>query len=650
MSWMKRLVETYDTYQDLAGVVKNDQPVLLPISHSTVNAQIEVIISEKGDFVDARAVEKGDEVTIIPVTEDSSSRSSSSAPHPLCDKLCYVAGDYSIYTTEDKTKYYDDYLNQLRGWTNYREVHPMVLAVYNYLKKANLIRDLVASNVLKLDEEGKMLNGTDKIQGIAQKDATVRFQVYMEDSAQETRVWRNVDLYHNYIAYYRQCLDNYDLCYVLGTEQLCSDKHPSKIRNAGDKAKLVSGNDTVGFTYRGRFAEKTNAVSIGYVTSQKAHNALKWLIQKQGYTKDDFTFVSWVPNKDVELPDLTKNSSHACDKMILKNEGDWLDYFEESADKRKYDTGKKNAEKLNRAIQGYARQLGLEDYVIMMSLEAATTGRISITYYDEINGEQYITALQNWYSHCIWQHYVVHETAGRWLESTPSPREIALACYGVMRDDKLDMDSKLMKSVIKRILPCITKNKEIPNDMIKSACRNTSRPMAFYHKNYGFFIWENQMLYVTCALIRYRYEKQKGDQAMATFLEDNMEDRNVLFGRLLAILEYMEERAMFEKDEHGKVVTTRQTNAKRYWAAYSRRPAATFKILYENLMPYRNKLSSYEERCFEKWVQEVMDCLLENGYDNHALTENYLPAYYMQMKEMKEHFFSNKKQVESKGE
>ena len=91
MAWMKRLAETYDLYQDLAGIVKDGQPVLLPVSHSTINAQIEVTLNEKGEFVQGKVVEKGDEVTIIPVTEDSAARSSGVAPHPLCDKLCYVA-------------------------------------------------------------------------------------------------------------------------------------------------------------------------------------------------------------------------------------------------------------------------------------------------------------------------------------------------------------------------------------------------------------------------------------------------------------------------------------------------------------------------------------------------------------------------------
>ena len=103
MAWLKTLAETYDVYADLAGKEENDQPVLLPVFHSTFNAQIEVTIDGHGNFKDARRLEKGKGVvTIIPVTEDSATRSSGNTPHPLCDKLCYIAGDYTIYTGDDK--------------------------------------------------------------------------------------------------------------------------------------------------------------------------------------------------------------------------------------------------------------------------------------------------------------------------------------------------------------------------------------------------------------------------------------------------------------------------------------------------------------------------------------------------------------------
>lgn len=96
-----------------------------------------------GNFQKAEKLEKGrNAVTVIPVTEDSAARSSGIAPHPLCDKLCYVAGDYSFYTGDDKEKYFEAYIDQLRDWAESDQTHPMVRAIYQYLGKKSLVQDL----------------------------------------------------------------------------------------------------------------------------------------------------------------------------------------------------------------------------------------------------------------------------------------------------------------------------------------------------------------------------------------------------------------------------------------------------------------------------------------------------------------------------
>lgn len=65
--------------------------------------QVEVAINLDGEFQEAGKIEdKGRAVTIIPVTEDSGTRSSGIAPHPLCDKLCYVAGDFADHSDKKK--------------------------------------------------------------------------------------------------------------------------------------------------------------------------------------------------------------------------------------------------------------------------------------------------------------------------------------------------------------------------------------------------------------------------------------------------------------------------------------------------------------------------------------------------------------------
>ncbi len=637
LAWLKTLAETYDVYANLAGKEKNGQWVLLPICHSTFNAQIEVTIDLHGNFKDARKLEKGgDIVTVIPVTEDSAARSSGIAPHPMCDKLCYIAGDYTAYTGDDKAAYYEAYLDQLKGWAESEDSHPMVRAVYAYLKKGSLIQDLTESGVLKLDENGRLTDDA-KIQAQGQTGANVRFVI--SGSSLPHEVWKNQEVYQAFIRHYQKSMEGRQLCYATGKTEVCSDKHPSKIRNSSDKSKLISGNDESGFTYRGRFTEKGQAVSVGYETSQKAHNALRWLIQKQGYTRDDSAIVTWIVNRDMPVPDMMKDSVNAfCGMEGFEFDFDTLG-METETGSRKPDTGKVFAEQFNCAVNGYAAKIRADDRAAIIALEAATTGRLSIVYYDEMGGKQLINAILHWQQHCRWQRSIkigqAEEEKKRIIcDSTPSPREMALAAFGVQRSEWLEAEPKLIRATIKRILPCITQGGVlIPQDIITAAVRRASMPQTMSE-----FVWYNEVLCVACAMIRYNYEEKHKEEgrSMEQFFEDNPNDRDTLYGRLLAVYDYKERRAMYELDENGKVKEPRATNAKRYWNAFSRRPGKTAQTIKENLNAYDRKLSGYELKMFEEWEQEIMAQL--GRLDNHALSEQYLPAYYLQMKRMKEAF------------
>lgn len=654
MAWLKTLAETYDTYADLAGVNKNDQAVLLPISHSTFNAQIEVMINLSGDFEDAKKLDKGkDAVTIIPVTEDSAARSSGIAPHPLCDKLCYIAGDYTKYTGDNKQEYYKAYMSLLEDWAKSEYSHPMVQAVHRYLNRKSLIQDLVVSKALELDANGRLTDQS-KIQGQGQTGANVRFRVLGSSIPQE--VWKNQELYKKYSEYYQQQLGGKRLCYASGKIEPCSDKHPSKIRNAGDKAKLISGNDESGFTYRGRFTSKEQAVTVGYDTSQKAHNALRWLIQKQGYTRDGSAIVCWMANRDMPIPDITEDSINACRNMDefdfnLDDLDAYLDSYEASGVPEQ-DTGKHFAEKFNRAINGYIGKIKTEDKVAIIALDAATIGRLSVVYYNEMNGKQYMNAILNWHQHCKWLRSIKVGNRSKTedykkriaCECAPSPRDMALAAFGVQRSEWLEGDEALIRATVKRLLPCIAQiGIRIPPDIIRAAARRASMPQTMSD-----FVWKNDVLCVVCAMIRFNYER--GGKTMDNFLNDTLNDRSVLFGRLLAVYDYMEQQAMHDYNDNSKTKEHRTTNAKRYWKAYSSRPAKTSQTIRENLLAYEKRLSAYKLRKFEDWAGEIITHLDGNKFDNTALSEMYLPGYYLQMEYMKKALWEKEAQKEEEQE
>lgn len=171
----------YDKNKDIVGKKDNDGTLLLPISHSTNNANVEITIDLNGNFIRANVVDDEDKETLIPVTEDSASRGAGVFPHPLCDKLIYIAGDYNKYIKNNKlnnkhTECFNSYLNLLKKWTDSEFTHYKLSAVYNYVSQKHLIEDLIKADILELNEKN-LLDDKIKINKISQTDIFIRFIV-----------------------------------------------------------------------------------------------------------------------------------------------------------------------------------------------------------------------------------------------------------------------------------------------------------------------------------------------------------------------------------------------------------------------------------------------------------------------------------------
>lgn len=654
MGWVEMLSKTYDACSHLAGREINDDPVLLPVAHSTVNAQIEITVDMEGNLIKSLTgiVEKDrkNEITIIPVTEDSASRTNGNFPHPLCDKLCYVAGDYSRYTGDDKEAYFESYLAGLKDWLESEYTHPWLLAVYRYVRKGNMIADLSSIGILKLDENRMLSENENKIHQLSQWGAVVRFAV--EEDGHKIELWKSQELYETYVNYYTNADGKKELCYVSGKMEVCTDKHPSKIRNTADKAKLISGNDDSGFTYRGRFLEKDEAVSISYLTSQKAHNALRWLLQRQGNTKDGNAIVIWkIPENTnaylldededaLAVPDIFENTPNAFE---FDFDSEIADFPEAELESDAVETGRRYALLLKHAMNGYAKKITRYDKVIMIALDAATTGRLSINYYHEFMGNEFIDNVIKWHQICKWKRCVKLKKTGKyiWVENAPSPEEIAKAAYGTERGQGyLDCDKNLIKNTIQRILPCIVGlSLKIPADIVHAAVARASNPQA-----YTPFVWENHVFAVACAMIQYNRTKLEKDREGTM---DTERERAILFGRLLAIMDEIEQKALYDIEKSAS--EKRLTNAKKLWSTYVRKPKSTFERLHSKMMQaYMEKLYGGSRYYFENEIMILLNRLNEmEKFDNRPLKEEYLLGYYEQKEKMKTH---KKDETESESE
>lgn len=625
LSWTDELYKVYENNCGRTDCVE----VLLPVFHSTANAQIEITLTEDGCFDSARRIEdKSETVTIIPVTESSGSKSSGIVPHPFADKLIYIAGDYTEYTDNkhnDELKY-SAYIDQLGKWYDSAYCCKAVEAVYIYLKKSCLISDLVSRRILNVDEEtGKLTN--EKICGISQCDCFVRFRIIFNDISFEGRTWLDKKLYDSFIAWNSRTDSETQLCYATGTDCVCTYKHPAKIRNSGDKAKLFSTNDENGFKYRGRFTSKEQAVSISYEFSQKMHNGLKWLIQRQGINiASSLTILSWESAMQ-DIPDITVDSYNFFGAgMEEYNVG----LEQNDIQNMLPDTLPAFKSQLNKIIFGYQSKLDINSKIMVMMLDSATTGRLSMTMYDELLSTKFFANLEKWHSDTAWRRFNGKEK--RNFIGSFNIHDIAECAYGTEQGNEgkefIKCKDSIQKEVYSRIIPCIIGNRKFPEDITRLLVNKASRPLS-YKKYYN---WR-RVLETACGFIRKNTIEKKGECEMS--LDKESCSRDYLYGRLLAIADAAESSTYAKGEE-------RITNARRYFEAFANRPYQTWDVIYKRLLPYLNKMSEGTRIYYSKMITDIFEKMDHNESMNNAkLKPEYLHAYSCQLSEI---YKSNKEE------
>lgn len=619
MSWMQKLYETYENCSEITGVEPQVDEregawlpaILLPVGHTLLKAHITVHLDAEGNLLGAQALE--DRIgTIAPSTEDSESRSSTMvAPHPLFDKLEYLSGDYGAFTGQDKRKCFEAYLEQLENWCLSPYSHPKIEAIFRYLQKGRLVADLVEKHVLYFDKDGLLLDKWEgdkdmmpdifKIKNCTPSDAIVRFTVNISGDP-ENRVWVDRSVHERYLAFTHSRQKKSRLCYVTGNVAPTIEKHPKKVINTLANAKLISTNDDTGFTFRGRFLEGSQAVSVGYDASLKAHNALRWLVDTRGRRFDTKVILAWgTRNEPIPPPTDGSDEIFGADETVtaatrlLEAEGQtdrgYSDRFIAALLSRRY------------------RDLDKHGDVVVMALDCATVGRLSITYYRELKSGEYVEQLKRWHSTCVWLHtgYTKDKQSYSFI-GAPSFEDVAMAVYGGRGSEKLK------KSAAERLLPCVFDGAKLPDDLVNAAVRRASSPVAMER-------WEwNKTLSVACALYNKKYEKEGYDVA----LDETRTDRSYLFGRLLAVADNIEKWALAGED--------RETNAMRYMNAFSKKPVETWRVISERLQPYQRRLGRKANK-LEELMTGITDKFEPGKFDlkpEESLTGAYLLGFHNQ--------------------
>ena len=629
MSYVNELIDLYNKNQDKIGVIeyRGDIPyVLLPPFHTTVTAQITVTIDQNGNFMRAELVAQDDKMTVIPVTEKSGSRTAGKEPHPLCDNLRYLAGDYKDYYKDDGVCN-ELYMPQIEKWEKSTYSHEKVKAIYLYLKKATLIKDLVEQKIIKLNDNNQ-IDDKESVEGIVQTKAFVRFIIRSTGENLHREIpdecWKDRTLQDCYIKYVRSQEREKGMCYLTGNMESISYLHSKKIRNEGDGAKLISANDSQNFTYRGRFANREEAVAVGSETSQIVHNTLKWIIRKQGAFFDTMTIVTWESDQ-LSMPKWNMDTeSIITEYENEQEENDWDSWDDDWSEEEEVSDGNPiTAEKSYKALNGYGKKVDNTSNMILLAFDAATPGRLAMIENVTLDTARYLKNIEKWHNDCNWIHEKWKDGKRIQFGGMVGVRDIADILFGIENKGKLSIvdgnGKKLYAEVAKRLLPCIWYGSNIPYDYVNLAVVKASNPLTYKERKN----WE-RVLTLACSMVK-KNEKDRNKEEWNVALDKSAKDRSYLYGRLLAVADRIEYMTYDAKD-NGRI-----TNAKRYMSTFSQRPYETWKVIEENIQPYLAKLDVVKRKYYENLLSEICNLFdIDKFKENKKLDGLYLLGFHSQ--------------------
>lgn len=571
MGLLQKAVETYDAMVGRVGIVyENEKEPLAPISHIMTRPQIKITLDQDGNFVTAQVLNKDTPKIIIPATEGSAGRTVKAAelPHPLCDYLRYLLPQNQVE--------YQHYISQLSDWTNSPFTHPKLNAVLHYVQGETILADLSQTGIA------------------AEEKAMVCWEVNGLGEKINGPCWTDRTLMNAFIDYCREKRAGTSpvLCMVSGDLEIPAGQHPKGIIPINGNAKLISANDSSGFTYRGRFDEAEQAATVSYTASQKAHNALRWLVANQSVPFGGRTFLCWNP-QGIQIPKVTG-------PMGRKGGGT----AQRSATPSQYQ------KQLREALSGWKENLPQSAGVAIAAFDAATTGRLAVTYYNELLASDFLDRLHDWEVSCCWEN-------GPYGIQSPSLFPIVSWAFGTPRNGKPEIDDRILRQQMQRLVACRVDRAPFPLDVKRALMEKASHLLLYEGEA------RQKLLFTACAAIRkYHYDHLKEEWDMA--LDKNCSDRSYLFGRLLAVAEAVENSTYTNEDR-------RETNALRMQKAFALRPMTTWRLLEEKLEPYYKQLKPGLQQYYRKMTQEIVDKLsVSDSGLNQKLDDIYLLGYYHQ--------------------
>ena len=602
MSWLTSLSETYDNFY--GGEYEQTGVRIVPVGYIEKNVLFTVYLDANGRFRDAER-HKNKSVR-MPSSPKAAGRTGGGAiPYPLFDELRYIAGDLSELLGLSFEKYFDSYMTSLGEWCGEQDAPSVLGLLYDYLDGRTLASDLKKNGYITDKDSASKSSRENLYKGI------VEFKVYDDAKHDYVSISERDDIRDSWKNRLIDSMGNQGLCYADGKMTPIIEKHQKLFGSA----KLISSKcNQRTFQYNGRFCSADDACLIGYETSEKAHNTLRWLINRQGFRKFNLFFVAW--------------SKECYDIIQPDNELDFLGLSPEI----RLDTAEAYSNFISARLAGYRKRSPAyepEKRIILMGIETATLGRASINYYEELGGSEYLERIERWYKSCSWRITVRGNDGTRYTAvSTPVLDDIAYAVFGkdtvlsAKRSGKEENSgTKQLRHFCLNMLACIYGGRRVPIGYAMTAYHRVLDPQSFRGRGGN---WQRND-WIECmgtALAMLNSADIKEEYNVA--LNEKETDRSYLYGRLTAIADIIEAKVSRGADGGG------MTNAVRLFTAMQQRPATTWQNLEMKLSPYLGKLGAPSRMWYERLIDAVFNLGDNITGSNSPLSPRFIEGYHNQ--------------------
>lgn len=368
--------------------------------------------------------------------------------------------------------------------------------------------------------------------------------------------------------------------------------------------------------------------------NQKINSTLRWLVNNHGTLTGNQAIVVWAIKRPEEKPVLNPQSGSF----------DFDDSFSSIADESKalHDdisdalnaTNVQYAKIFSRVLRGYEGAEDLKkhnDPMVVVILDAATTGRLGVTFYCELQKDEYIKRILQWHVDAAWPltsfKKSIVEGAERvnvvQYEGAPSFTDI-INCACDTSDRSSKSYKRFAKDVKERLIECMFGGAQFPMSILNAACHKVTRPMGYDNIR----VWRRDFE-IACSLWKKHYidetrKQHRQEDVITMYLEPNRDDRDYLYGRLLALADNFEESVLRKQG-----VKDRPTNAIKLMSNFTAKPYTTWGTLWKQLTPYLK--SANGGSWFRNEVDDVMALFKEGDFeDNKALSPMFLLGYSCQ--------------------